>query len=298
MGIGKRQQEVRAMRGQMRSPGHPVAGRDVRVRFWEAIARGVSTEVAAVETGVSSAVGTRWFRQAGGMTPISLAPISERYWSFREREEIAILHAQHVGVREIVRQLGRCPSTISRELRRTTPPPGHIGWSIGRRRRSGTVIVEPVVPKVARLASNEALRDYVQERLGGMVTRPNGEPVSGPTTRFIGRRHGRRQDRRWAMSWSPEQIAQRLHLDFPDNETIRISHEAIYQALYAQGRGALKGELVACLRTGRALRVPRERPVKRTQWFDHTRGHDRRTPRRGERPGGAGPLGGRPHPRC
>ena len=60
-------------------------------------------------------------------------------------------------------------------------------------------------------------------------------------------------------AWSPEQIAKRLRVDFPDDESMRISHEAIYQALYVQGRGALKRELVACLRTGRALRVPRAR---------------------------------------
>jgi IS30 family transposase len=83
--------------------------------------------------------------------------------------------------------------------------------------------------------------------------------VPGPTVRFIGRRHGRRADRRWAKSWSPEQISNRLRVDFPEDESMRISHEAIYQALYIQGRGALKRELVACLRTGRALRVPRAR---------------------------------------
>jgi hypothetical protein len=103
MGIGKRQQEVRAMRGQMRSPGQPAAGRDVRVRFWKAIARGLSSEEATLEGGLPCTLGTRWFRQAGGMTPISLAPISERYLLFREREEIAIARAQHVGVREIAR---------------------------------------------------------------------------------------------------------------------------------------------------------------------------------------------------
>ncbi len=59
--------------------------------------------------------------------------------------------------------------------------------------------------------------------------------------------------------WSPEQISKRLVLDFPDDESMRVSHEAIYQALYVQARGALKRELVACLRTGRALRVPRGR---------------------------------------
>jgi IS30 family transposase len=92
------------------------------------------------------------------------------------------------------------------------------------------------------------------------VQRPDGTAVPGPTVAaWSGRRHGRRQDRRWAKSWSPEQISHRLRLDFPDDESMRISHEAIYQALYVQGRGALKRELVACLRTGRALRVPRAR---------------------------------------
>ncbi|MBG9253644.1 IS30 family transposase, partial [Corynebacterium diphtheriae bv. mitis] len=60
-------------------------------------------------------------------------------------------------------------------------------------------------------------------------------------------------------AWSPEQISQRLRIDFPDDESMRISHEAIYQALYIEGRGALKRELVAALRTGRALRKPRAR---------------------------------------
>ncbi len=91
--------------------------------------------------------------------------------------------------------------------------------------------------------------------------------MSGPDVRFVGRRHGRRQDRRWAKSWSPEQISNRLRLDFPDDESMRISHEAIYQALYVQGRGALKRELVACLRTGRALRVPRARTKERGKKF-------------------------------
>lgn len=61
------------------------------------------------------------------------------------------------------------------------------------------------------------------------------------------------------MGWSPEQISERLKVDFPDDGSMRISHEAIYQSLYIEGRGALKRELVAALRTGRALRKPRAR---------------------------------------
>ena len=122
-------------------------------------------------------------------------------------------------------------------------------------------------PKVAKLAANDRLRDYVQDRLAGLVTRPDGQKVPGPTVRWIGRRHGRRKDRRWAKAWSPEQISNRLRVDFPDDETMRISHEAIYQALYVQGRGALRRELSACLRTGRALRVPRARTAGRGKKF-------------------------------
>jgi hypothetical protein len=114
-------------------------------------------------------------------------------------------------------------------------------------------------PKVSKLAANDRLRDYVQDRLAGTIALPDGELAPGPEVRFIGRRHGRRADRRWAKSWSPEQISNRLRVDFPEDGYVRISHEAIYQALYTQGRGALKRELVACLRTGRALRVPSAR---------------------------------------
>ena len=258
MGVGKRELEIWALRGQMCSPGRPsVARRQDRVRFWGAVARGTSTEDAAVEAGVSTAVGSRWFRHAGGMPP-SLAPLSGRHLSFVEREEIAILRAQQHGVREIARRVGRSPSTISRELRRNASTRSRqvlyrattAQWHAERRASR---------PKVAKLAANGALRQYVEDRLAGTIARPDGGLVPGPTVRFIGRRHGRRADRRWAMSWSPEQISHRLRVDFPDDASMRVSHEAIYQALYIQGRGALKRELVTCLRTGRALRVPRAR---------------------------------------
>ena len=99
--------------------GRPrVAGRAEQQRFWKAIARGLLSEDAAVSCGVSPPVGGRWFREGGGVTPISLAPRSARSLSFAEREEIAILRAQGAGVRDIARRLRRAPSTVSRELRR------------------------------------------------------------------------------------------------------------------------------------------------------------------------------------
>ena len=243
-----------------------MAQREDRVRFWQSIAAGVSSTDAAAVAGVSPAVGSRWFRDGGGMSPISLAPLSGRYLSLAEREEIAILHAQRVGVREIARRLSRSASTISRELRRNASTRSHAvvyrattaQWHAERRASR---------PKVSKLAANDALREYVQERLAGVIAKPDGEPLPGPDVRWVGRRHGRRRDRRWAKAWSPEQIANRLRIDFPDDDSMRISHEAIYQALYIQGRGALKRELVACLRTGRALRVPRARTQARGKKF-------------------------------
>jgi IS30 family transposase len=242
-----------------RSPGRPSAGRrENRVRFWEAIALGATSVDAGVVAGVSGVVGVRWFREGGGMPTVTLAPLSGRYLSFAEREEIALLRAQDHGVREIARRIGRSPSTVSRELRRNagtrtgrlTYRASTAQWHADRRGRR---------PKPAKLASSPQLRRYVQDRLSGTVQRPDGTAVPGPTVAWGGRRHGRRKDRRWAKAWSPEQISNRLCLDFPDDESMRISHEAIYQSLYVQGRGALKRELVACLRTGRALRVPRAR---------------------------------------
>ena len=100
-----------------------------------------------------------------------------------------------------------------------------------------------------------------------MVVTSMGVALAGPQVAWKGRRRGRRQARRWARAWSPEQIAQRLPLDFPDDPTMRISHEAIYQARYVQGRGALRRELSACLRTGRALRLPRARVAGRGEAF-------------------------------
>ncbi len=259
MGHTNGQRTVWAMRGRLRSPGHPPGWRREHAqRFWEAIARGLSSEDAAAAAGLSFAVGNRWFRQGGGMRTVSHAELSGRFVSFAEREEIAILRAQGRGVREIARHIGRAPSTISRELRRNAATRSgqldyratNAQWHADRSARR---------PKAAKLATNDALQRYVQDRLAGLISRPDGTAVPGPEVRWIGRRHGRRQDRRWAKSWSPEQISNRLLVDFPDDASMRISHEAIYQALYVQGRGALRRELTACLRTGRALRVPRAR---------------------------------------
>ena len=249
----------------MRSPGRPEPSRAVQRDFWRLIATGITTIQAAEEIGVSAPVAIRWFRHAGGMTPLSLDEPSGRYLSFAEREEIALLKAQDKGVREIAREIGRDPGTVSRELRRNAAT------------RSGKQVYRAVVaqwkaqqaakrPKTAKLVGHERLRECVQDRLAGNVRRPDGTIVAGPKTPpWKGLNKPHRQDRRWSTAWSPEQIAQRLKMEFPDDESMRISHEAIYQSLFIEGRGALKRELVTCLRTGRALREPRVRSRNKAQ---------------------------------
>lgn len=221
---------------------------------------GITSEEAAVLSGVSAPVGVRWFRGSGGMPPTQFAASSRlpagRSLTFAEREEIALERARGSGIRAIARKLGRSPSTISREIRRNSATRGgnfdyraiNAQWHADRAAER---------PRPSKLTRNPALRDYVQDRLSGKIAMPDGTTFAGPDVPWKGRRRVHRQKRRWASAWSPEQIAQRLKIDFPKDPEMRISHEAIYQALYIQGRGALRRELSACLRSGRALRMPR-----------------------------------------
>jgi hypothetical protein len=101
--------------------GRPPVRVEMRRRFWRQVGLGASTAVAAAAAGVSEQTGGRWFVEAGGMPPIKLAEPSGRYLSFVEREEIAVLVAQRVSIREIARRIGRRASTVSRELGRNTP---------------------------------------------------------------------------------------------------------------------------------------------------------------------------------
>ena len=189
---------------------------------------------------------------------------SGRYLQFAEREEIAILRAQGKGVREIARAVGRDPGTISGELRRNAATRG------GMREYRASVAqwkadMAAKRPKQAKLVTGSRLRDYVEQRLLGKIWRLDGTVVDGPLPpRFTGRNKPRRKDRAWVSGWSPEQISNRVKIDFPDDESMRISHEAIYQSLFIEARGALNKELVWCLRTGRTLRAPRARSRRKT----------------------------------
>lgn len=194
--------------------------------FWAGIRAGLPAGDAGRAAGMSASWGERTLRKAGGVNPTRVAGPVGRYLSWSEREEIAALdHAGH-GVREIARRLGRDPATISRELHRGATQRGYRASVAQARVDRGRT-----APRAAKLATNLRLRREVQARL-------------------------RRRD-------SPEQIAGRLRIDFPDEPEMWVSSETIYQSLYVQARGGLKRELTAYLRTGRSMRKPRRRAGQR-----------------------------------
>jgi hypothetical protein len=265
-----RRRSDRALRPVLQqSPGRPgVAQRENRRRFWAAIAKGVPSEEAASSAGVSPPVGYRWFRESGGMPPKTLAPsskpVSERYLSFAEREEIALLRAQGSGVRETARRVGRDASTISRELRRNAATrSGNLEyrattaqWHAERAARR---------PKPAKLAVNTALRKYVQDRLAGEVAGPGGASARGPVVPWKSRRHGRRQHRRWGKAWSPEQIAKRLRLNRVYFEKRSFSSSGSSWSLTQRRSATVQGALLSRA-SNAATRRARSSAV-RWQWW-------------------------------
>ena len=194
----------------------------LRRAFWRGVREGLSTVESAKRAGVSADRGFRWFREGGGMSPVSLAEPTGRYLSLVEREEISRGLAAEMSFRAIARQLGRDVATISREVDRNT--------SDGRQYRAVS----------AQVAAEQRAR------------RPKPRKLENPALHA-------RVTADLEKRWSPEEIAARLRLDFPDDMSMRASHETIYQALFIQGRGALRRDLTTRLRTGRALRRPRRR---------------------------------------
>ena len=200
----------------------PLVPVEVSKRFWEGVRQGLCVDDASAVAGVSQATGWRWFGSRGGVLPScsSTTEPSGLRLSFAEREEIACLVAAGHGARSIARELGRAPSTITRELNRRRGPDGRYRASTAQAAADASARR----PKPAKLATHERLRVEVQARL--------------------------------ELHHSPEQIMRRLRQDFPDDPEMWVSHETIYQSLFVQGRGALRRELTTCLRTGRALRRP------------------------------------------
>jgi len=207
--------------------GRGLALRPARVVFWEAVRAGLSSAEAGRAAGVSRVTAWRWMDQAGGVIRFGPRPERGRYLSLTEREDIAVGRAAGLSMTAIAAQLGRPCSAVSRELRRNTGRGGQYRASFAQRRADARARR----PKPAKLAVNPVLRCEVQRRLD--------------------------------MKWSPEQIAATLAAEFPGQDEMHVSHETIYQALYVQGRGALRRELAVCLRTGRAVRRPRRQAQAR-----------------------------------
>ena len=115
---------------------------------------------------------------------------------------------------------------VSRELRRNAATRGgKLEYRASVAQWKSDLVAQR--PKPCKLVENPRLREYVQDRLSGVVRDGNGD-VAGPAgSAFIGRNRPHRSDRRWVRGWSPEQISKRLRVDFPDDETMRPSHEAI-----------------------------------------------------------------------
>jgi len=207
--------------------GRPAAPMALQVQFWEGVRSGLGVTGARLAAGVGNEIAFRWFKDAGGVKSNGPRPVSGRYLSVAEREEIAVGLAAGQSVRVIAARLGRPASTVSREVRRNSrgaryyravAAQGQAQW---RARR----------PKTAKLAANAVLRGWVQDKL--------------------------------EHRWSAEQISAMLVREFPFDPGMRVSHETIYQSIYVQGRGALRRELAVCLRTGRAVRKPRRKEGER-----------------------------------
>jgi IS30 family transposase len=198
----------------------------VRRQFWRLVAQGASSAAAAELLGVKAGTGKQWFRDGGGMPPMSLVEPTGRFLTLTEREEIALGLASGKGVREIARLIDRSPSTVSREIARNHSSP-HRRWAYQATWAQLKADHRARRPQVAKLVANPKLRARVQAGL--------------------------------RLRWSPAQITERFALRYPDDPEMWVSYETIYQALYVQGRGALRKELTVCLRTGRALRKPRKR---------------------------------------
>ena len=176
--------------------------------FWAGIAEGLPTEVAAARARVGGQRGRRWFREAGGVPPLETTEPSGRFLSLSEREEIAVGLAAGQSARQIARQLGRASTTVSRELG---------AWEKAH----------PGRPYRAVPAQTDAETRGARPKPFKLAHGPLQERVQADLER----------------KYSPRQIAMRLAIEFPDEPAMRPSHEAIYQALYIQGRGLLRREL-------------------------------------------------------
>lgn len=198
----------------------------VRIEFWALVREGLSVAEASAVVGVSRFAGMDWYRDRGGVMPLSRPPVMKRpRLTLEQREEIAVLHAAQVSNCEIARLVGCHKSTVGRELVKgsTTFPDRRPRYRASTAQLAADHRARRV--RGGKLAANARLRAKVQDLLEEEL--------------------------------SPEQISAHLQIDFPDDAEMRVSPETIYKALYVQGRGELRRDLHKRLRTGRAVRKVR-----------------------------------------
>jgi IS30 family transposase len=195
---------------------------EVRDRAWSLRGEGYPVVVAATMVGLSRQALFMWVTACGGVRPRPPRPRSPLRLSLAEREEISRGLAAGLSLAVIGRRIGRPTCTVSREVTRNSSAHGYRAHTADR-----AALVRARRPKPAKLAVNAELRAVVQDWL--------------------------------ELEWSPQQIAARLAVEFPDRPEMRVSHETIYTSLFVQSRGALRKELHQRLRTGQAIRRPPRR---------------------------------------
>ncbi|MCS0635521.1 IS30 family transposase [Streptomyces sp. LP05-1] len=231
--------KIREGRGQ--APGRKALVRE-REEYFRLMDQGVSSMEACRVVGINRRTGKRWRngRQATGSTrsaPPIRRPLSSvgpsRYLREADRIHIADRLREKASIRQIASELGRSPSTISREIRRNGMPlrGDSSRWAYRPHAAQSRADARRPRPKPGKIGQNQELRDFIRHHL----------------------------ERRW----SPEQICQALRTRFPDRPEMHVTHETVYQALYVQGRGELRRELARALRTGRTMRRPHRQSYRR-----------------------------------
>lgn len=201
---------------------------DVVTKLWDLREDGRTGEEIAVLLGWKKTAVFAHIQDHGGVRPRWGRNLKGRSLSFEERQEIMIWKAQHLSVREMGRRLGRSHSTISRELRRNI-----IGRSVYRATTAHRIAFDAARrPRLGKLTSAGPLRERVKTGLKDKL--------------------------------SPEQISGRLRVDHPNDASMRVCHETIYQALYSGNKSTLKRSLVSAIRTGRTARKRRRKANQRT----------------------------------
>ncbi|WP_372027972.1 IS30 family transposase (plasmid) [Rhodococcus sp. NyZ502] len=217
--------------------------RNERAAYLQLMKQGLSNNEACRIVGINPKTGRRWRngRNASGVSaaapPIdSVVPLAgpSRYLVASDRVHIADRLRENATIRTIAFELGRSPSTISREIRRNRHPISGDYRPFAAQTRADA---RKPRPKIGKITANPQLWQFIQERLG--------------------------------LRWSPEQICQTLRRQFPHQDEMQVAHETIYRSLYFQGRGALRREVSAALRTGRTARRSHRRATARRPRFTY-----------------------------